>query len=332
VNTVDLRANTVDRPRNFDTPAGAGFDKLTKLPAGHPSSPGYLDALCPTDQVRALTDAEHAEHVADVKARLAKAREARLATQFRHTIDPGQEIWSMGRRVLHDEIVNASYAAGSHVPCQRRAVVVGGLPGAGKTSVLEGCAEIDASQYLMINPDRIKAELGARGLIPLIDGLAPMEAAELVHEESSHIAKRLARMAQAEGRNVIWDITLSKAESASRRIESLRNGGYAVVAGLFVDSPVNVSVERADARYREDHDAYRAGIGLGGRFVAEEVIRAQADSTWGSRNRANFESLKRLFDSWSIYDNSGWTPVLVAQDHPGLHDANGRDRTRRARG
>src|SRR5262249_35815649 len=94
------------------------------------------------------------------------------------------------------------------------------------------------------------------------------------------------------GQEVIWDITLSKAESASRRIESLRHGGYTVVTGLFVDSPVNVSLQRADARHRDGHDAYRAGTGLGGRFVADDVIRAQADSAWGSRNRANFEALK----------------------------------------
>ena len=33
-----------------------------------------------------------------------------------------------------------------------------------------------------------------------------MEASYLAHEESSHVAKRLARRAQADGKNVIWDI------------------------------------------------------------------------------------------------------------------------------
>jgi predicted ABC-type ATPase len=266
-----------------------------------------------------------------VKARLAGAREARLATQFRHTIDPGREVWSVQRRVLHDQIINDCHDAARHVPRQRRAIVAGGLPGAGKTTVLRDYAGIDVSQYLVINPDRIKAELATRQLIPGVDGLTPMEAAELVHEESSHIAKRLARLAQAEGRNVIWDVTLSKAESARRRIESLRYGGYTVVEGLFVDSPVNLSVERADARYRDGHHAYRAGVGLGGRFVAEEVIRVQADSAWGSRNRANFEALKRRFDVWSIYDNSGPVPILVAQGSQALDDRNTRDATRRNR-
>jgi predicted ABC-type ATPase len=324
-----MRANTVDRLRAGDAGAGHGLDKLARLPDGHPSSPRYADVSRAADQLRPLTDAEHAGHVAEVTARLAGAREARLATQFRHTIDPGREVWSVQRRVLHDQIVNDCHAAACRVPCQRRAIVAGGLPGAGKTTVLRDYAGIDVSQYLVINPDRIKAELATRGLIPGVDGLTPMEAAELVHEESSHIAKRLARKAAAEGRNVVWDITLSKAESASRRIESLRGGGYAVVAGLFVDSPVDVSAVRADARYRGGHDAYRAGVGLGGRFVAEEVIRAQADSAWGSRNRANFEALKVRFDSWSIYDNSGQEPFLVARGTRALDDRNIREAARR---
>jgi len=328
VGAADVRAHSIDRLRAGDAGAGHGLEQLAKLPPGHPSSPRYADAFREADQARPLTDTEHAEHVAEVKARLARAREARLNSQFRHTLDPRQEVWSAQRRVVHDQIISDCRAAAGQVPCQRRAIVAGGLPGAGKTTVLGYYAGIDVSRYLVINPDRIKAELATRGLVPDVDGLTPMEAAELVHEESSHIAKRLARIAQAEGRNVIWDITLSKAESASRRIESLRHGGYTVVTGLFVDSPVNVSLQRADARHRDGHDAYRAGTGLGGRFVADDVIRAQADSAWGSRNRANFEALKQRFDSWSVYDNSGHAPLLIAQDCHAPDDPSTTLRTR----
>jgi hypothetical protein len=44
------------------------------------------------------------------------------------------------------------------------------------------------------------------------------------------------------------------------------------------------------------------------------MVRAQADSTWGSVNRGNFEQVRQLFDSWSRYDNSvdGRPPVRVA--------------------
>ncbi len=314
--TADARAHAVERLRLADTNPRASAGQLERLPDGHPSSPRYAGESLPADKVRPLTDSEHAEHVADVKTRLSTARAARLATDFRHTIDPRQEIWSAERRTIHDQIVRERYAAARQVPSERWAIVAGGLPGAGKTTVLRDYAGIEQARYLVINPDLIKADLATRGLIPLVNGLTPMEAAELVHEESSHLAKRLARMAQADGRNVIWDITLSEADSASRRVESLRSGGYTLVTGLFVAAGVEICIERADARYRQGHDAYRAGSGLGGRFVAEEMIRVQADATWGSRNRANFELLKQRFDAWSVYDNSGRMPVLDAQHGP----------------
>ena len=47
--------------------------RLGDLPAGHPSSPRYADAGA-ADRVRPLTDAEHAEHVADVRHRLRGSR------------------------------------------------------------------------------------------------------------------------------------------------------------------------------------------------------------------------------------------------------------------
>ena len=317
---VDMGERRADR-------LDAGLERrLDQLPHGHPSSPRYLDGAqqpdCrgdssvrqEADRVRPLTDAEHIRHVADVKVRLANARKAGLATEFQHTIDPDHEIWSKARRVLHDQIVSDRYGAASGVPCERRAVVAGGLPGGGKTTVLREYAGIDLAQYLVINPDEIKEDMAARGLIPAVDGLTPMESADLVHEESSHVAKRLARRAQADGKNVIWDFTLAKADSAERRVESLRAAGYAQVDAVFVDISIEVSIRRADSRHRDGHDAYRAGIGHGGRFVGAEMIRALANETWGSRNRANFEEIKHCFDAWSIYDNSadGRAPILSA--------------------
>ncbi len=310
---ADAKAGLAER--RPDAGAAALRWRLDQLPHGHPSSPRYPDAAGPeSDHARPLTDGEHARHVADVRVRLSDARRAGLATEFQHTIDPAQEIWSSARRVQHDQLVGDRYAAASGVPCERRAILAGGLPGGGKTTVLREYAGIDVEQYLVINPDAIKEDMARNGLIPVVDGLTPMESADLVHEESSHIAKRLARRAQADGKNVIWDFTLAKADSAAWRMESLRADGYAQVDAVFVDVAIGASVRRAEARYRHGHDLYRAGVGYGGRFVSEEMIRAQADETWGSLNRANFERLKPRFDSWSIYDNSidGRAPLRTA--------------------
>jgi predicted kinase len=301
--------------------------RLGQLPDGHPSSPRYADAVRhaertrvehrEADRVRPLTDAEHADHVADVRRRLADARAAGLETDAMHTIDTGREVWSDERDAAHQEIVDTLYAQSAQVPCEGKAILAGGLPGAGKTTVLREHAGIDLSQYLMINPDNIKEEMARRGLIPDVPGLSPMEASDLVHEESSHIAKRLARTAQADGKNVIWDVTMAKADSTEKRIESLRAEGYTHVDAIFIDVSAEVSFRRAELRYREGHDQYRAGIGWGGRYVPSDVIYSQVDGTWGSRNRCHFEQVKGHFDSWWIYDNS-------ADDRPPVPVAEGR--------
>jgi len=306
------------------------LERLDRLSAAHPSSPDYLDgagSAKPADRIRPLTDAEHGEHVAGVKARLDAAKAAGLSSDVLYTIDRRDEIWSPDQEEAHDALLAELYERASAVPCDDQAVVVGGLPGAGKTTVLREFAGIDLSQYLMINPDEIKAEMARRGMVPEVDGLTPMEASELVHEESSHLAKRLARMAQAEGKNVIWDVTMSKAESTEQRIQDLRAGGYTRLDGIFVDTPVDVAVMRADSRHRQDHDAYRAGEGPGGRLLPDRMIQAQADGTWGSINRANFERVKDSFDAWTVYDNSAdGAPVLIATSgEPRMPDRPRRD-------
>jgi predicted kinase len=306
--------------------------RLQRLPPGHPSSPLEADGTprpqepglaCrePSDAAelreadrQPLTDAEHAEHVNEVRAQLDKARADGLATDRQHTIDPAREIWSDQRDAMHDSIIDGLYARASDVPCERRAIIAGGLPGAGKSTVLERYAGIDRSQYLTINPDDVKEEMARRDMIPPVSGLSPMEASDLVHEESSHIAKRLAHRAYADGKNVIWDITMSSRVSTENRVTALRTQGYGRIEGVFIDVAVDVSVSRAESRHREGEDSYRAGDGYGGRFVPAELIRAKTDPEWGSCNRKTFEDVKDHFDCWYRYDNSGSTPILAESD------------------
>jgi predicted kinase len=329
-----FRVGAVDSPTDLTLPDGnelrdaselrdgrgvGGLDqRLQRLADGHPSSPRYPGNRPPGGggeprEVRPLSDAEHAEHVAEVRERLADARAAGLETDAQFTLDRGQEVWIDERDALHGAIVEDLYARCSEVPCEGKAILAGGLPGAGKTTVLREFADIDLSQYMMINPDVLKAEMAKRGLIPEVAGLSPMEASDLVHEEASHVAKRLASRAESDCRNVIWDFTMSVTSTIADRIDSLRSAGYARVEGVFVDIPVEVSVHRADDRHRQGHDEYRAGMGIGDRYIAEPTIMKYADSSWGSGNRKNFEELKPKLDGWSRYDNSvdGRAPVLV---------------------
>lgn len=323
---VDTATDLAREARDSDVPdttvASRLERRLERLPSGHPSALDYADRRGPADQVLPFTDLEHAEHVADVRARLSDAHAAGLSTDRCYTLDEKRKVWTAERDALHDALVGDLYAAAAAVPCEGKAIIAGGTGGAGKTTILSSHHGVDQSQYLIINPDLIKAGMARRGLVPEVKGLSPMEATDLVHEESSRIAKRLAHRAYADRKNVIWDITMSSGHSTGTRIEALRNAGYAEIQGVFVDVRVDVSAKRADARHRKDHEAYRAGQGLGGRYIPPEVVLSQANDVWGSNNRANFEQVKDRFDTWSRYDNSvdGRPPVLVEVGGRGMDD------------
>jgi predicted ABC-type ATPase len=329
--------------RRTDAPTAASgelSDRLERLPPGHPSSPyeadgtrrqpiprlrdldtgttddadiepiatdawptSESDSPRPADTSGPYTDAEWSGHREDARIRIADANRRGLSTEVQYGVDGDGEAWVASRRAEHGVIIDDIYARASDVPCEYKAIVAGGMAGAGKTTVLAGHAGIDRSQYLTINPDDIKEELAKRALIPVVEGLSPMEASDLVHEESSHIAKQLAIRARADGKNIIWDITMSSSATTERRIDDLRGAGYTSVIGIFVDIPVDVSMTRAEARHRYDEDLYRAGKGLGGRYVPEEYIASGADEEWGSKNRRTFDELKPRFDGWTIFDN-----------------------------
>jgi predicted kinase len=227
-----------------------------------PGEPRSGPDTAPADRVSPLTDAEWGEHVTDVRDGLTEAAADGLVTRGRFTIDRAGKIWSAERDAVHDSIIEDICGRAEGIPCERQAIIAGGLGGAGKSTVLGKHAGIDLTRYLTINPDDVKEEMGRRGLIPDVAGLSPMEASDLVHAESSHIAKRIARRALADGRNVIWDITMSRQDSTEERIDDLHDAGYSVT-GIFVDIAVEASVRRAESRHRSGHEEYRAGIGLG---------------------------------------------------------------------
>ena len=113
---------------------------------------------------------------------------------------------------------------------------------------------------------------------------------------------------------------MSSAKSTSSRIEDLRKADYTQVDGLFVDISVATSTTRIESRHREGHDTWRAGKGLGGRYVPPEVVENQADPQWESKNRRIYEAMKERLDSWSIYDNSvDDRPAELIESSEGRH-------------
>ncbi len=233
-----------------------------------------------------------------------------LATDYVHKPD-GR--WSDERAALHREIVEDFYARHAHVPNERRGLMLGGLGGAGKTTTLRSTPEIDISQYMSLNPDDFKEELVNRGLTPTIPGhdLTPMETSTLFHAESAHLAEMLAERAYADGKNVVWDVTMGSAEPAKRRVAAMRDHGYRDIDGLFVDIPVSMSIERMRARYRQGIRDWYDGKGPGGRPVPEYLIRAADRGDGTSENWHAFQGMREEFNRWWIFDNAGAKPRLI---------------------
>jgi zeta toxin len=287
--------------------------RMNQLEPGHPSSPWNDDGTPrdPAPRLRdleqsetRLSDADYAAHLTEVVKAIDEARATGRTTEKIFTINPDEDIWTENRARVHAQIIEDVYSKATEVPCNREAIMAGGLAGAGKTTLLSGQAGYDLSKYLTINPDTFKEELAKRGLLPELDGLSPMEASGLAHEESSYLAKQLALRAMADGKNLIWDVTMSSSSSTERRIDELRQSDYGHVTGIFVDIPIDTSLARAAERHRRGHDQFLDGTGMGGRYISPEAIRAQSDPEYGSTNRHAFETVKTLFDDWAIYDDS----------------------------
>jgi predicted ABC-type ATPase len=137
-------------------------------------------------------------------------------------------------------------------------------------------------------PDFINADLIAAGLSPFQPEAAAVRAGRLVVEE---IRERVRQR-----RSFAFETPLSGL-SYARQIPAWQAAGYHVQL-FFLQLP---SVELALARVA-------ARVSQGGHFVPDAVVSRRFLA-----GRKNFECVYRaLVNHWLLYDNSGDTPVLVA--------------------
>ncbi|MGH3276933.1 MAG: zeta toxin family protein [Streptosporangiaceae bacterium] len=161
------------------------------------------------------------------------------------------------------------------VPAERKAVLAGGLRGADKAAALSK-AGLDRGRYLNVSVDAVLAEMARRSLIPVVAGLAPLEAAGLVHAEAQHVAKRLAARAMAAGANVLLDVTAASWPSVRSWLHVADRAAYTLDV-VIADLSAADAVRWAAADHDRGQAAYRAGTGDGGRSVPPAAIRAAAD-------------------------------------------------------
>lgn len=231
--------------------------------------------------------------------------------------DPS-EGWAEERIALHNEILSDVMKKYKNVPSEGKVIMSGGLPGAGKTTILNKFMKIDSESYVTISSDDFKEELARRGAIPEIEGLSPMECSTLAHEESSYLADMLLRKASSENKNIIYDFTCKNETNTRRRIDSLVSAGYksTEIQLVFADITVDVARERAKVRYK-------VGLNkdpIGGRYLPTQIID-KCKPNGDLLSSMNAETLVAISEDKGynlkkpiIYDNSGVGPVRVDFD------------------
>jgi predicted kinase len=183
-------------------------------------------------------------------------------------------IWTGERGRQQGRLVAGIYRAAAGVPCERSAVIAGGLPGADKDEALAGSG-VDRSRYLTVSIDAVLDQMAGAGLIPAADGLSPLMQAGQVHAEAQHLAKRVLLRALTDGRNVVLDISLASWRAAEAWTYALRFADYTLTA-VFADIGVDEAVRRAGEACRRGEEEFRRGHGHGGRVIPPAAIRALA--------------------------------------------------------
>jgi hypothetical protein len=183
-------------------------------------------------------------------------------------------IWTGERSRQQRQLVAGLYAAAAGVPCERAAVIAGGLPGTDKVKALDD-AGLDRARYLTVSIDAILARMAASQMIPLSDGQSPLARAGQVHAEAQFLAKRVGLRALMDGRNLILDISLASWRAAEAWTYALRFADYAVNA-VFADIGVEEAVQRSEQARVRGEEEFRRGHGYGGRHIPAAAIRALA--------------------------------------------------------
>ncbi len=167
----------------------------------------------------------------------------------------------------------------------KRIIIIAGPNGAGKTTFATEFLPREADCPIFVNADLI-----AKGLSPFHPELVAIRSGRIMLEQIHDYAER--------GENFAFETTLSGLGYAGM-IPRWRETGYRVKL-FFLQLP---TPEMAIARVRQR-------VLEGGHDVPEAVIRRRFDKGWH-----RFQHLYReLVDEWALYDNSGGTPVLLAEN------------------
>lgn len=185
------------------------------------------------------------------------------------------------RKQLHDRLVAAYRDEFPDIRGERKAIILAGPPGAGKSTVLADMLGADRGAWITVDADEFKRALlteaikdGSydRAIMPpevraaeaVGERFFPLELAFLVHEESSQLVIRVRNDAVGESLNVVIGIVLSSPEKAVELGQRLGSVGYSVEV-IDVEVPFELSESRIAGRWQQFYERALGGTDkLGG--------------------------------------------------------------------
>lgn len=271
------------------------------------------------DKRTPLTDKQYATHLNYAYLKTESLENRGINTENLHSlVTPSGRVWTEERETLHKEIIQEHLLRWENVPCNREAVLSGGLAGGGKTTTLTRHTHYDLNNYAFLSPDDIKEAMSIKGMFPTINGLTTMEASALGYEESCHITNTLFQKCLEAGRNLIFDTTMGSHPAITAKLKPLTEAAYQIDA-VFVDIQISTSLRRSQERHRAGlNDYLTTGVGYGGRLLPRHAVKRQIPDNpreYASKNREIFDHYREhgWFTESCVFDNNidGQTPRLV---------------------
>lgn len=167
-------------------------------------------------------------------------------TMRMHTNDNGE--WTEEREALHSKIIDNTFRGVKKANGKPVTTFMGGGPASGKSYVVENEAENlnmpGKDERILVDPDACKKPM------PEYDPDHPSP----VHEESSALAKRITKIAQENGYNVLVDGTGDgSVEKMRKKIKEAKEAGH-TVNGVYVFKPIEDAIIANAARERSVKD------------------------------------------------------------------------------
>lgn len=237
--------------------------------------------------------------------------------------EPRQE-----RRRLHNEILARFIETHSEVRRDRKAIVLAGPPGVGKSTAQAALIQASGTQlehWLPINADDFKDELLQQArqdesydnyLVPeevhaleaAGEKFYPRELAALVHTESSILAKKARDEALKSGMNVIIDGTLGNEKQAKILLDRFQAEEYDVLVA-DVETTLDISAARIRGRWKRGYLEAEAGTAagadaeLGGRWVPQSFSASLFNDAGEIESvcAANAAAIAAIYDCVSEY-------------------------------